>query len=228
MPGCSICIRWQGLSRYPCNPPCPAHAGHHKAIFEACLPVARRDLSLSLFLLPHLVANVVALGTRRGRQQVRAELHEVLARGAASKEGELCVQAMFTLLSTLRAWQSEEASQDGSGLVPTATAVAEGAAASPEEGEDEEEEGDEAAGAGRMPSTQLQRQRLARLLTDVPYDVLASAAFHVGAHARALQYFESHVRKQFGGGLNPSAETSVQYDNRSVAFLQVSPTRGLS
>lgn len=50
------------------------------------------------------------------------------------------------------------------------------------------------------------------------------AASQCGAHARALQYFETHVRAAHGGGgLNPAAlHTSTQFTDAQVTFLQVS------
>ena len=48
------------------------------------------------------------------------------------------------------------------------------------------------------------------------------AASQCGAHARALQYYEMHVRAGHnGGGLNPAALTSAQYSDADVSFLLV-------
>lgn len=55
----------------------------------------------------------------------------------------------------------------------------------------------------------------------MPQDVLAAAALRVGANARALMYYESHVRAAEGGGLNPAALVSVKYGDGHVSFLQV-------
>ena len=54
----------------------------------------------------------------------------------------------------------------------------------------------------------------------------AQAAYECGANARALQYFETHVRAVRGGGaLNPSAATSATYLDDEVSFLQASCLR---
>lgn len=66
-----------------------------------------------------------------------------------------------------------------------------------------------------------QWQRIEQLLGAVPLDVLAAAALRVGANARALMYYERHVRAAEGGGLNPAALVSVQYGDEHVSFLQV-------
>lgn len=66
-----------------------------------------------------------------------------------------------------------------------------------------------------------QWQRVEQLLGSVPLDVLAAAALRVGANARALMYYEGHVRAAEGGALNPAALESVQYSDEHVSFLQV-------
>ncbi len=48
----------------------------------------------------------------------------------------------------------------------------------------------------------------------------AQAASQCGAHARALQYFETHVRAARNGGINPAALHSAQYSDAEVSFLQ--------
>ena len=52
-------------------------------------------------------------------------------------------------------------------------------------------------------------------------ELLARAAFQCGAHARALLYFESHVRAKEKGTLNPVALTSTTYEDDDVSFFQV-------
>lgn len=46
-------------------------------------------------------------------------------------------------------------------------------------------------------------------------------ALQCGAHARSLQYFESHVRKVYQGALNPAAYRSAAYGDAEVSYLQV-------
>lgn len=54
-------------------------------------------------------------------------------------------------------------------------------------------------------------------------DLLAQAAADCGAHARALLYFETHVRNMNGGGYNPAAHRNAVYKDEEVTFLQVRP-----
>jgi hypothetical protein len=57
--------------------------------------------------------------------------------------------------------------------------------------------------------------------------VLRQAAFHCGAHARALLYYETHVRAVRKGGSNIAARTPhIKYSDEEVSFLQVGTAPG--
>ncbi len=73
------------------------------------------------------------------------------------------------------------------------------------------------------PRLDATTKRLEELLGSIPLDLLAQAAAHCGAHARALQYYEGFARAAYKGGLNPSAGSAVTYDSEAVTFLQASP-----
>lgn len=64
-------------------------------------------------------------------------------------------------------------------------------------------------------------KRVSGLLDSIDMELLARAAFQCGAHARALLYFESHVRGKEKGTLNPVALTSTTYEDDDVSFFQV-------
>lgn len=66
--------------------------------------VVRGDIQTCLFLLPYVVHNAVVHGADAARMDIMAEVTAVLQEGHASREGELCVQAIFTLLDVLKAW----------------------------------------------------------------------------------------------------------------------------
>jgi hypothetical protein len=85
-----------------------AWPGSQAALFQACQVVCRSDIQVSLFLMPYVVHNVVAGGSPEARAGVCAEVEAVLRGGASSREGELCVQAVFTLLDVLKAWLEEQ------------------------------------------------------------------------------------------------------------------------
>ena len=64
-------------------------------------------------------------------------------------------------------------------------------------------------------------RHVAELLKAIPDELLARAAFACGAHARALLYFETHVRAKERGTLNPVAARSATYSDGDVSFFQV-------
>ena len=60
-------------------------------------------------------------------------------------------------------------------------------------------------------------QRVSDFLSRIRMQDLALSASRCGAHARALQYYESHLRSTQGGALNPSAHKSdVTYRSSQV------------
>ncbi|GAB4817356.1 hypothetical protein N2152v2_004402 [Parachlorella kessleri] len=169
-------------------------SGPRVKLFKSSITVFRHDVPASLFLLPYLVHNVVACGSDAACQSVQQELEAVLRGGALSREGGLCMQAVFSLLDVLHKWGED---------VKTA-----------------ESRGGGDSGSGADASMSQSWDRVRQLLNTIPKDLLAQAASQCGAHARALQYYETHVRASHnGGGLNPGALTSAQYSDADVSFL---------
>ena len=81
-------------------------AGALLALFQACGLVMRRDVQTGLFLMPYIIHNVLQAGSNAARTEVKQEIHAVLTGGRATKEGELCVQAIFSLLDVLKKFVS--------------------------------------------------------------------------------------------------------------------------
>ena len=69
---------------------------------------------------------------------------------------------------------------------------------------------------------------VAHLLEIIPRDLCAHAAFHCGAHARALQYYETYVRAKQRGAANQASRRGLPdpYTDEQVTFLQVSSSQG--
>ena len=74
---------------------------------------------------------------------------------------------------------------------------------------------------GGKPGSGGPAERVAGLLDSIDMELLAAAASQCGAHARALLYFESHVRAKEQGTLNPVALSSTTYADDDVSFFQV-------
>ena len=71
-------------------------------MFKACNLVCKHDVATTRFLLPYIVHNALAHGSDAARDSVRAEMEAVLRTGHSSREGELCVQEVFSLLDALK------------------------------------------------------------------------------------------------------------------------------
>jgi hypothetical protein len=167
-------------------------------ICRALGPVLRHDAATALFVLPHLVANVV--GESQGAEEVLAEILAVLkGRGDASREEALCVQAVFGLLDELKSHCGRKPVQAGSTVTVTAT-----------------DGGTSVAGDADGPA-----ERVVALLDRISREALAAAAARSGAHARALLYVETSVRERCGGGHNPAALRSAKLDDEDVSALVV-------
>lgn len=82
------------------------------------------------------------------------------------------------------------------------------------------------AGSAEVPqevASDAALESVAHLLDNIPRDLCAHAAFHCGAHARALQYYETFVRTKQRGAANQAARRGLPdpYTDEQVTFLQV-------
>lgn len=67
----------------------------------------RRDIQTCQFLMPYVIQNVIKSHSDEALQLIKQEIQLVLKEGHSSKEGELCVQAIFTLLDMLKAFVTD-------------------------------------------------------------------------------------------------------------------------
>lgn len=82
-------------------------AGPLSHMFQACHPLVKSDVQTALFLLPYLAVTAISQPNGHGKERVREEICYVLREGRTSKQGELCVTAVFSLLDTLKKWVEE-------------------------------------------------------------------------------------------------------------------------
>ncbi|KAL6744647.1 hypothetical protein V8C86DRAFT_3152686, partial [Haematococcus lacustris] len=117
--------------------------------------------------------------------------------GGPVPELELYLQGLFTLLDVLSRYPPRLGHRHASRPDSATNSGASG------------------AGAGTSPVA-----KVAAFLDGIPKQQLAQAALRCGAHARALQYYETWVRSVQGGGLNPAAcNSNIQYTSSQVSFL---------
>eukprot|EP00879_Flechtneria_rotunda_P008531 GHRR01008938.1.p1 GENE.GHRR01008938.1~~GHRR01008938.1.p1 ORF type:complete len:1480 (+),score=620.50 GHRR01008938.1:516-4442(+) len=188
-------------------------SGPLSVAFDACRGVATWDQPLMLFLLPFVLAEVAGQGGK-GLDMLVNELTAIMQCAAAGPEShipdmELYVHCTFTQLDLLKQWMQEQQELADKAAEAATTRQTIGAG--------------NRSGLTSSPEPQLSvfAANVQQLVSAIPIQTMAQAALRCGSYARALQYFETHVRDVHGGGLNPAAFnggcSSYSYDE--VSFL---------
>ncbi|KAL6873568.1 hypothetical protein ACP4OV_013650 [Aristida adscensionis] len=196
-----------------------SHAtGSRSSIFSACRGIARHDMPTAIYLLPYLVLNVVCYGTPEARQSITEEILCVLNAAASESSGasvygitggqsEVCIQAIFTLLDNLGQWVDDIKQEIA--LSQSSYAIA---------GRHGGKSKDDTQSDSVQDQMLVQCSNVAELLAAIPKVTLARASLRCQAQARALMYFESHVREKSGSS-NPAAECSGNFSDDDISFL---------
>ncbi|XP_056170175.1 serine/threonine-protein kinase ATR isoform X3 [Syzygium oleosum] len=191
--------------------------GPRASIFNACRGIVRHDMQTAIYLLPYLVLNAVCHGTEEARHGITEEILSVLeaavsenggvmVHGISCGQSEVCIQAIFTLLDNLGQWV-DDIGQD--------LALSQSLQSSASK-----QQLSKAKDSSPSFSSDLiiQCKNVSELLAAIPKVTLARASFRCQAYARALMYFESHVRDGTGS-FNPAAETSSTFEDGDVSYL---------
>ena len=203
--------------------------GNDAPVFAVCAAgVFKHDTRVMLFLLPRMVLDALAARDELRVQNIGAEITAVLRDAAgstggegntpgggvfahltspSSEQAELAAQAVFTLLDQLAAWKEDV-------LNSTDQPLKLGQQIHVVSKDDEHTIG-----------------ILTGLLDSVPRELLARAALRCGAPARALLYFEDHLRhnknvlnqsslkhgEPEGGGLDDASASFLAATHRALA-----------
>ncbi|KAL0334542.1 UNVERIFIED_CONTAM: Serine/threonine-protein kinase ATR [Sesamum radiatum] len=180
----------------------------------------RHDMQVAMYLLPYLVLNAVCDGTEEARSGITEEILSVLDAAASdcsttavhgnnSGQGEVCIQAVFTLLDNLGQWVDDVEQElalsqplQSSNSKQQAVKLKDQSMTLPKD------------------SNQLlvQCKHVSELLGAIPKITLAKASFRCQAYARSLLYFESYVRDK-SGAFNPASERNGVFDDEDISFL---------
>ena len=176
--------------------------GPDAPLFQACSAgVFRHDTRTMLFLLPRMVLDALGADDESRRDDVAAEIMAVL-RDAA---GAAWTASDTTQSKSLHGEQAELAAQAVFTLLDQLTTWSED------------------ADVARDNSLQPAVDAVKALLDSVPRELLARAALRCGAPARALLYFEDHLRAAKNvinqASLNPFYPEGGGLDDASAAFL---------
>ncbi|KAL0383894.1 UNVERIFIED_CONTAM: Serine/threonine-protein kinase ATR [Sesamum radiatum] len=177
-------------------------------------------MQVAMYLLPYLVLNAVCDGTEEARSGITEEILSVLDAAASdcsttaihgnnSGQGEVCIQAVFTLLDNLGQWVDDVEQElalsqplQSSNSKQQAVKLKDQSVTLPKD------------------SNQLliQCKHVSELLGAIPKITLAKASFRCQAYARSLLYFESYVRDK-SGAFNPASERNGVFEDEDISFL---------
>lgn len=165
--------------------------GSTVSFFKAVSPVIRFDASTGMMLAPYIILSYLDHKGKQAKSCIVDEFLRVFKENdRPSRDGVLCMQAIFSMLDTLHLWLEE--SKNGA--------------------TDKVESKDSFLGS-------FDWNILHELIESIPRVQLAHAASKCGAHARALLYFETHLRLISGGGANIAAASSAKFSDEYVGLL---------
>ncbi|XP_059175094.1 serine/threonine-protein kinase ATR-like isoform X2 [Physella acuta] len=158
---------WTGYLITKINP------GTAKQVFTACSAVKRHSKQVALYILPHVVLQVLTDGTRGNVDEIYRELMEVLCamqkpesiQDSSTNFQHLSAQTIFSIMDYLTMWLNHQV---------------------------------QACSGGRMAARETYESNpcyaaVKGFLKRIPQDVLAEACLNCKAYTRALRHFEMFV-----------------------------------
>ncbi|KAF9291903.1 serine/threonine-protein kinase M1 [Mortierella alpina] len=195
-------------------------------IFQACRHVARNDTSMCLYILPHLVLNVLLDGSDKDKDEVIREMSAVLSDGRDwSEDGtgrtfgvqnqptselyQLGSQTVFTLFDHISKWIHIRKNF----LAKTAGLRSYGTAESPQ--------------ALARQQAEAQCDSVVAHLSSISHNHIAVAAFRSKAYARALYHYEQHIRdRRMDSALN-DVEIQSMYGRHQEIYVHMDEPDGM-
>ncbi|KAJ0077574.1 hypothetical protein Patl1_35888 [Pistacia atlantica] len=189
-------------------------------IFNACRGIVCHDMQTAIYLLPYLVLNAVCHGTEETREGITQEILSVLdaaasensgaaVHGISGGQGEVCIQAIFTLLDNLGQWVDD---------VEQELTLSQSLRPSTSRPQASKSKDPTPTYLANLDQLLVQCKYVLELLNVIPKVTLAKASFRCRAYERSLMYFESHVCRK-SGSFNPAAEKSGIFEDEDVSFL---------
>ncbi|XP_076443272.1 serine/threonine-protein kinase ATR-like isoform X2 [Babylonia areolata] len=143
-------------------------------VFQACSATKRHNLQVALYLLPHIVLQVLLDGTDGDQVEIHKEVMEVIGEAkkadtrhtSTSDLRHMSAQTVFSVLDYLTKWRTHRIRTLTAGLPP-----------------------------GRVPNyaNNAQFRAVNVFLTRIPQDVLAEASYNCKAYTRSLMHFEQFI-----------------------------------
>ncbi|CAO3569415.1 unnamed protein product [Mortierella alpina] len=194
-------------------------------IFQACRHVARNDTSMCLFILPHLVLNVLLDGSDKDKDEVIREMSAVLSDGRDwSEDGagrtfgvqnqptselyQLGSQTVFTLFDHVSKWIQIRKNF----LAKTAGLRSYGV--------------DSPQALARLQA-ETQCDSVVAQLSSISHNHIAMAAFRSKAYARALYHYEQHIRDRRMDSALDDVEIQSMYGRHQEIYVHMDEPDGM-
>ncbi|KAG4305883.1 hypothetical protein PORY_000793 [Pneumocystis oryctolagi] len=163
-----------------------------KKIFSICTYIIKnQDLNIANFLLPFAFLNVILTGTEYLRTMVTNELLDVLKDGESnelhlieSEKVQLACRTVFSIIDYLSTWLRRKRSFNSSCKVALARRANRYMVA------DDDIDNDPLI------------KKVDSLLLAIPSGLIGRASYNCGSYARAVFYWEQHIRQERNNGLD--------------------------
>ena len=180
-----------------------AHGDYAKAMFTIFRSVIRdHDLSIAQYILPHLVVNILVLGTEEQTQEIREEIVAVLedqVKPTTAFEPErrlLCAQVVFALFDHMSVWMRTRSHHK------------------------------QKQSRRMREETDSALMRVDSLLCSISQELMATASLKCRAYARSLLNFEQRIRALKGQG-KQDGELQQHYENMHLIYAKLDEPDGM-
>lgn len=160
-----------------------AHGNNATSIFATCMRICKgQDVSISNFLFPFVVVHIVICGSLEERANIKSEFLEVLRHKGdldnAAQQDTLrnCCEAIFSAIDYCTRWLREKKEYNN------ATRNKNARIQNRYVDENAEEISD------------IEISRVSEIISAIPPDLMGERSLQFKSYARALQYWETHIR----------------------------------
>lgn len=185
-----------------------------RSIFSICMRIIKgQDASISTFLFPFAVVYTLSCGDREDREKIKTEFLAVLQyRGDENNAAEQedirnCCETIFSAIDYCTRWLREKKEYINSQRIRHAR----------NQNKHFDEHAEDASDA--------EMARVDEIIRAVPPDLMGERSFQFKSYARALQYWETHIRNQ--GKRKTEAEMEPLYQQLQLIYSYIDEPDGI-
>lgn len=185
-----------------------AQENNSQIIFSTCMRICKgQDISISKFLFPYVVVYSIICGTRRDRENIKSEFLAVLKHkgdldNAAQQETiRNCCEAIFSAIDYCIRWLREK--KEYNNIVRTRQA----------RNQNRRLDDD-------IPDIKdLEVEAVSKVVNAVPADLMGERSLQFKSYARALQYWETHIRNKKAKSTEAEMEPLYEQLQRIYSYI---------